>query len=56
MCLDTGFWSVSSAAMKWQGTTQNMSSAQKIVVWACSLRKTRNGFRDKTRAFHAPRY
>ena len=44
MCLDTGFCNVSSAAMKWQGTTQNMSSGQKIVVWACSLRKTRNGF------------
>ena len=44
MRLDTGFCNVSSAAMKWIGTTQNMSLRLKIVDWACSLRHNKKWF------------
>ena len=44
MCLDTGFCNVSSAATKWQGTTQNMSFKTEIVDWACLLRQNKKWF------------
>jgi len=38
---DTGFCNVSSAAMEWHGTTQNMSFRTKVVDWACLLQKNK---------------
>ena len=45
MHLDTGLCNVSSVAIKYHGTTQNMSFRQKIVDWACSLRQNKKWFR-----------